>query len=403
MHVLIVGAGPAGALTALLLSRHGARVTLVERESDFERVFRGEGLMPSGLDALFEAGLGDAIHSLPGRVLESWDLTIQGREIFSVPEPREELGDRAVRLISQPALLERLVSEAERYPGFRLERGTAARGLLEEDGRVVGVRLQTPDEPRRVRADYVIGCDGRASLVRKRARLELALLPEHYDVLWFRLPSPERLREHCRFVISVSERWASACYPSWDDHLRWALALPKGAFAEKRDVDWVEELASGAPDWLAAHVRAVRDRIEGPSLLDVVVGRCPSWTAPGLLLLGDAAHPMSPVRAQGINLALRDAIVAANHLVPVLRAGGDPAALDAAGAAVQAEREPEIVRSQTLQYRDTRGLGTRAAPLLIALGKHVGGFLGRFDWAKRAWLAQQRDLRFGSTEVRLRV
>ncbi len=122
-----------------------------------------------------------------------------------------------------------------------------------------------------------------------------------------------------------------------------------------------------------------------------------------MLLIGDAAHPMSPVRAQGINLAFRDAIVTVNHLVPALRQGAGPLALDAAAAAVQAEREPEIVRSQTLQHRDTRGLGTRAAPFFIALAKFLGPVLGRFQWAQHAWLRQQFDLRFGSTKVRLQV
>ncbi len=112
---------------------------------------------------------------------------------------------------------------------------------------------------------------------------------------------------------------------------------------------------------------------------------------------------MSPVRAQGINVALRDVIVAANHLVPVLQRGADKLALDDAAMAVQAERQPEIVRAQTLQYRDTRGINTRIAPLLMALGKHLGRRLGRYEWAQRAWLDQQRDLRFGVGDVRLKT
>ena len=112
---------------------------------------------------------------------------------------------------------------------------------------------------------------------------------------------------------------------------------------------------------------------------------------------------MSPIRAQGINLALRDAVVTANQLVPALKAGADGPTLDAAARAVQSEREPEIVRAQTLQFRDTRGLNTWAAPLLMGLAKHLGGLLGRYRWAQRAWLAQQRDLRFGIAEVKLRI
>ncbi|MGH7822051.1 MAG: FAD-dependent oxidoreductase, partial [Candidatus Binatia bacterium] len=113
-RVVIVGAGPGGAATALLLARAGVGVTLVEREIGFDRVFRGEGLMPSGVDALFEMGLRDLLGSIPSRKLESWDIYIDGEEIFSVPEPMEELGDRAVRVIPQPEFLSRLVAEAAR-------------------------------------------------------------------------------------------------------------------------------------------------------------------------------------------------------------------------------------------------------------------------------------------------
>ena len=141
MGVVIVGAGPAGVATALLLARNDIDVTLVERETAFDRVFRGEGLMPSGIDALFEMGLGDTLASLPFRKLESWDIYLDGREIFVVREPLEELGDRAVRVIPQPLFLARLVEEASKHPSFRFEPGTTVRGLLREGDRVTGARV----------------------------------------------------------------------------------------------------------------------------------------------------------------------------------------------------------------------------------------------------------------------
>ncbi len=403
MAVLIVGAGPAGVATALLLARNGIDVTLVERETAFDRVFRGEGLMPSGIDAIFEMGLGEMLASLPFRKLESWDIYLDGREIFVVREPLEELGDRAVRVIPQPLFLARLVEEASKHPSFRFEPGTTVRGLLREGDRVTGARVQTAEGEREIQADLVIGCDGRASVVRKRANIELTLLSENFDVLWFKLPAPDRLRDRCSMMLCVTAKEAVACYTSWDGRLQFALTVPKGAYRDFRGADWPEELARPSPDWLAEHVRSVKDEIEGPILLDVIVGRCRSWTAPGVLLIGDAAHPMSPIRAQGINLALRDAIVTANRLVPVFRSGADLEALDEATGLVQAEREPEIVRAQTLQHRDTQGMFTRLAPIMIGLAKTLGPLFGRFEWAGRLWLRQQHDLRFGSTEVKLRV
>jgi 2-polyprenyl-6-methoxyphenol hydroxylase-like FAD-dependent oxidoreductase len=180
--------------------------------------------------------------------------------------------------------------------------------------------------------------------------------------------------------------------------------MPKGSLGGLREKDWVSESLGSAPAWLVEHVLAKRDQIEGPTRLNVLVGRAREWTAPGMLLLGDAAHPMSPVRAQGINLALRDAIVAANHLVPVLRDESGVGALDAACRAVQAEREPEIVRAQKLQLREARGQGdAHSASWRFGVAKRGARLLGRYRWAQNAWLWRQRDLRFGSAEVKLEV
>ncbi len=406
MKALVLGAGPAGATTALLLARCGLDVALVERETSFERVFRGEGLMPSGIDALIEMGLGEMLESIPGRRVESWNIWIDGEEVFVIPEPVEELGERATRVVSQPAFLEKVIEEASRYPSFSFERGARVRDLIRDaGGHVVGAALETENGPRKAWADLVVGCDGRGSLVRTRAGLELELLPENYDVLWFKLPAPDRLRKKCSFMITVAgQEHPAVCYTSWDGRLQYGLVMPKGGLRELREKDWVSESVGSAPAWLAEHVLAKRDEIEGPTRLNVLVGRCREWTAPGVLLLGDAAHPMSPIRAQGINLALRDAIVAANHLVPVLKGNGGARALDAACRAVQAEREPEITRAQKLQIREARGQGdARSGSWRFELAKHGARLLGRYRWAQRAWLKRQHDLRFGSTEVKLRI
>ncbi len=406
MQVIIVGAGPAGATTALLFARYGIHVTLIERATSFERVFRGEGLMPSGIDALCQMGLDKLLPSIPNRYLQSWHIYIDGAEIFVIPEPIEELGDRAMRIVSQPAFLEKVVEVASSYPTFRFERGARVHNLLrDESNRVVGVQLDTADGLHEARADFVIGCDGRGSVVRTRAGLALELSPEQYDVLWFKLPAPASLRDRCIMMIMVAARkHPTICYTSWDGRLQYGLVLPKGSAFQLRDWDWLEEAAQTAPLWLAEHLRAKREEIDDPIRLNVLVGRCWQWTTPGLLLIGDAAHPMSPVRAQGINLALRDAIVAANHLIPVFRAGAEAKVLDMAARAVQTEREPEIVRAQTLQFREAQGQGdARSATWRFALAKRVAPLLGRYRWAQRAWLRRQHDLRFGSTEVKLQI
>lgn len=404
MNVIVVGAGPAGAATALLLARYGIPTLLIERERSFARVFRGEGLMPSGIDALHEIGLGAALAAVPSRVLESWNIWIDGQEVFVIPEPVAELGARAMRVVAQPALLDRFVADAQRSPTFTFETGVRVTELVREDGRIVGVRTSRAEGVRDLRADLVIGCDGRGSSIRTNAGLHLTLLPEQYDVLWFKLPAPPQLAAGCRmFIMVAGGAHPAICYTSWDGRLQYGLVLPKGAVGALGDRDWLQEAARPAPAWLAAHLLAERNAIEGPLRLNVLVGRCAQWSAPGLLLLGDAAHPMSPVRAQGINMAFRDAIVAANHLVPALRSG-ERVAVDAAAQAVQAEREVEIVRSQTLQLREARGQGdARSTSWRFAVARRVAPVLGRYRWAQRAWLARQHELRFGVTDVRLRV
>src|SRR5262249_33427054 len=146
-----------------------------------------------------------------------------------------------------------------------------------------------------------------------------------------------------------------------DGQLQVGFVIPKGGYAALRAPgvdDWTEELIGRLPAFLADHLRAHRDAVAGATLLNVVCGRLSEWTVPGLLLIGDAAHPMSPVGGQGVNIALRDALVSANHLCPVLAAGRDPVALDTATKKIRDERWPEIVAVQEMQQNQARLLFT---------------------------------------------
>jgi 2-polyprenyl-6-methoxyphenol hydroxylase-like FAD-dependent oxidoreductase len=400
-QVLVVGAGPAGAATALLLARGGVAVTLVERETDFHRVFRGEGLMPTGLEALYQMGLQRKLDSLPCRYLESWEIFLDKRRIMSISEPSAELGALALRVIPQPQLLQLLIAEARAFPHFTFMSGVAVHDVLQDNARVRGVRVRTENGEAELAADLVIGCDGRASLLRQRADLALDLLPEAYDILWLKVPLPPFLVGRCPVLIYASGPEVALAYVSWDARLQIAWMLPRGSWPELSKREWWGELTRLFPEDLEVHLRAHREQVEGPTRLAVVVGRCPSWHAPGLLLLGDAAHPMSPVRAQGINMALRDAVVAANHLVPVFRAGRR---LEAALDDIQRERAREIVRIQALQLREVRGQQwARERPWLVKPLLWVVPLLAKTGVFQRAWLRQQRELRFGVTEVRLQV
>lgn len=405
MRTIVVGAGPAGAALSLLLARAGAEVVLVERETDVARVFRGEGLMPLGLAMLHQMGFRERLRNMPGNTVDAWDIHLNRVPIMHIDEPRAELGDLALRIVSQPALLASLLDEARTFPNFTFRPGVTARDLRRSGERVTGVVVATAVGEETLAADLVIGTDGRSSVIRRRAGLALTLLNESYDVLWFKLPLPPALESSNPIQIFAAGAEASLAYRSWDGRWQVAWLLPKGSWREARQRDWLGECAALFPAPLDAHLLAHRDAIDGPSLLDVVVGRCPRWYAPGLLLLGDAAHPMSPIRAQGINMALRDAVVAANHLVPAIRTGGE---LDVVLPAIQREREPEIASAQTLQYREARGQRwARERPWLmkplLALVPHLMASAAIRGAIQRAWLRQQRPLRMGAADIRLRV
>jgi 2-polyprenyl-6-methoxyphenol hydroxylase-like FAD-dependent oxidoreductase len=377
-HAIVVGAGPAGAALSYLLARRGIEVTLLERHTDFARAFRGEGVMPSGVAAFEAMGLGPGFAALPQTRVTALDVFRGARRILRVTP--EQLGGVGPRIVSQPAMLEMLVAEAGRFPSFRLERGVTVRDVLRDAaGRVVGVRAESTAGVRDVRGDVVIGADGRSSVLRVRAGLHETRLPQTFDVVWCKVPRPAFLEPGTARAY-LGDRHFALAFPAYDDRLQIGWVIDKGTYGElrRRGIDgWLAEMAAEVSPDLAAHLRAARDAVTQPFLLDVVCDRLVRWTVPGLLLIGDAAHPMSPVGGQGINIALRDALVAANHLCPAL-AGGAPAAVDGAARGIVEERLPEVAEIQALQQRPPRVLfghpwraaflATVALPLLIRSG-----------------------------------
>ncbi|WOD38371.1 FAD-dependent oxidoreductase [Nodosilinea sp. E11] len=396
--VVIVGAGPTGATLALVLAQRGISVTLVEATRDFQRQFRGEGLMPSGLNALHQMGLDALLDTIPHRPLSAWEFWLNDRRLFRADEP---LGaDRPCTLVAQPPLLTALVQAAQSQPDFDWIAGTAVKDLLWQNDRVAGVQLV---DGRSLAADLVIGADGRASAMRQKAGLTLDTQPKSTDVLWFKLPAPpDYAVDNCFCTVVKDGRVFSLFHGAEVGklHLAWAIAPEEPTLQQ----DWATTFAALVPPALVEHFRAAEDAISPPLRLSVLVGRCPRWHRPGLLLLGDAAHPMSPVRAQGINLALRDVIVAANHLVPPLKLEGavEAAAIDGAIAQIQAEREPEIIQAQALQAHEaSRGEQLRRFALLRQGLSSLAPVVGPL--VKQVWSQQQQPLRQGITTVQLEV
>ena len=402
---IVVGGGPAGALLAYILASRGVPVTLIERQSDFAREFRGEGLLPGGQLMFHETGLWDAFDDLPHTRFEGVEIYYKRRRIVA--------GDLAgldlpPRWVSQPAMLEMLIERASTFPNFTFRRGERVAGPLLRDGRVVGVELSGHDGNEALEADYVFACDGRFSALRKASGLEQPRRPESFDIVWCKIPLPDpgsNRRPLARGYLGNGH--LGLFIPAYDGLLQIGWVIQKGAYKKFREMgieEWLEEMAGHVSDDMAEHLRAHKGEAIRPFLLDVICDCYDGWSVPGMTLLGDAAHPMSPVGAQGINIALRDAVVAANHFVPVLRGAGEPAALDTAALAFRAERLTEVERIQTLQRRIPRILFGRALWLdtiillvrgLLALGIPQW-FAGRVD-------PRRNPFAFGVTEVRLKV
>jgi 2-polyprenyl-6-methoxyphenol hydroxylase-like FAD-dependent oxidoreductase len=401
MRVLIVGAGPTGAALSLLLARRGIHVVLLDREVNFERVFRGEALMPSGVEAIAQMGLRDEFTRLPQRTVECMEFYVEGTRIIRAEWPEIKAAN-AVHIVSQPALIEMLTSAAGGYPTFEMRLGALVRDVkVTDDGVDLNVRYADSEET--LHGDFVIGADGRASVIRARTDLKVERLPFPFDVAWFSLPLPPSQQEDPRFQAFSRGGRSVGLYPSWDGQLRLGLNVPAGASDARREMPGkdalLDEVGQVVGEPYATFIRKRKNDVADPVMLKILFGRCPQWTAKRTLLLGDAAHPMSPVRAQGINLALRDAIVAANHLAAAL-AKKEADKVQAAAERVQPERDPEIIESQRFQVAVAEPpLPARSAFLRATLLP----VLRRIGVIKRLFLKAEIPLRHGVVPVRLEV
>jgi len=314
----VAGGGPAGMMLGLLLARAGVDVVVLEKHADFLRDFRGDTIHPSTLEVMHELGLLEAFLALPYTQVRELAGIIGGERI-----PIADFGHLPVRcpfiaLMPQWDFLDFLAGHARRYQGFALRMSTGVVGLIDDGGRVVGVSATAPDGPLEVRADLVVGADGRDSTVRAAAGLRVETLGAPMDVLWFRLP---RKPGDAGQLLGRVEAGRIFIMLDRGDYWQCGFVIAKGTLDEIRARglaafrDEVARLADARAD-----ASALRDW-EDVKLLTVRVDRLARWFRPGVLCLGDAAHAMSPVGGVGINLAIQDAVAAANLLAAPLREG----------------------------------------------------------------------------------
>jgi 2-polyprenyl-6-methoxyphenol hydroxylase-like FAD-dependent oxidoreductase len=366
----ISGGGPAGMMLGLLLARAGVAVLVLEKHADFLRDFRGDTIHPSTLEVMHELGLLDEFLKRPHQEVRTLGAQIGDAFLQVADFQHLPTHCRFVALMPQWDFLNFVAEQAKRYPGFKLEMEAEATALIEEGGRVTGLRAETPQGSLVVRTDLVVGADGRHSTVREKAGLESTDLGAPMDVLWMRLSRRSSDPGQTLGRIDAGRIFVTL---NRGDYWQCAYVIPKGGFDQIRQGGLAvlrSEIVRLAP-YLRDRVGELADWSE-IKLLTVAVDRLRVWHRPGLLCIGDAAHAMSPIGGVGINLAIQDAVAASNILAPQLRQGA-PSNDDL--RAVQRRREFPTRATQQLQLfiqnrvidRVLESTGQLSPPLAVRL------------------------------------
>jgi 2-polyprenyl-6-methoxyphenol hydroxylase-like FAD-dependent oxidoreductase len=316
---VIVGGGPAGMMYGYILARAGVDVIVLEKHKDFLRDFRGDTVHPSTLEMMHELGLLDEFLKLPHSEIDHVSMQIGADEVRIALVGLPTVC-KFIAFMPQWNFLNFLAEKGKKYPGFDLRMRAEVTGLIEAGERVVGVRAKTDNGDLEIRADLVVGCDGRHSTVREKAGFKSDDLGAPMDVLWFRI---SRKKGDWDEIVGHIERGRMMVMLDRGDYWQCAFVIPKGSIEQlkSRGLDHFRHIAGEMSPF------DIRDRMteikswDDVKLLTVAVDSLRRWHRPGLICIGDAAHAMSPIGGVGINLAVQDAVAAANILAEPLRSG----------------------------------------------------------------------------------
>ncbi|QLG27591.1 FAD-dependent monooxygenase [Halorarum halophilum] len=397
--VVVVGAGPGGAVLSYLLARSGVDVTLVERERTFEREFRGFGWSPGVIELFDRMGLLEDLKGLDHEIVTQGAATLYGEQVDLFDVGTLDATHPYVMMMEQPALLELVVSRADGYDGFTFQPATTVEGLVTEGGRVAGVEAhdRSTDEDVTFRGRLVVGADGRYSRVRSAAGIDAGLFDPVLDLVWFKLPV-EDVDPADDTQVRIGRDGVLVSFGIGGGEFQVGLPILAGSYPELRAAgigafrDRVAAIDPTLRPALEEHI----DGYDDCSLLEVAPGLAPEWVRDGLLLLGDAAHVASPIGAQGNPLAVADAVAAHSTIAEALDLPETP--LPAASLArYETRRRPAVEETIRLQRRAERGLG-----LFLRYGRYVPPSLALTGArASNSLLSSSRLLRRGIERMAL--
>jgi 2-polyprenyl-6-methoxyphenol hydroxylase-like FAD-dependent oxidoreductase len=375
----IVGGGPAGMMLGLLLARAGVDVVVLEKHGDFLRDFRGDTVHPSTLEVMHELGLLEAFLQRPHQEVAELSAQIGSTRVTFADFRHVRTRCKFIALMPQWDFLDFLAEAAQRFTGFHLLMQAEGQALIERAGRITGVRAKTQNDALEINADLVVGADGRYSVMRASAGLPVETFGVLMDVLWLRL---SRRPDDPAETFGQIDAGALLVLLNRGDYWQCACVIPKGAYAaiQQAGIENLRARIRAMTPWLADRVEEIR-HWDDVRLLSVTIDRLQRWYRSGLLCIGDAAHAMSPVGGVGINLAIQDAVAAANVLAPALLKGAPSLGLL---AQVEARRMWPTRATQWLQLAvQERVIGrtlsnrTRPSPPLPVR------LLAQFPWLRR--------------------
>ncbi|PWW53029.1 FAD-dependent monooxygenase [Actinokineospora spheciospongiae] len=367
VDVCVVGGGPAGLALGLELARQGVEVAVVEQSGHFNRSFRGESVSPDAVLVLDRLGVLDKIKAEGALTTTRMEITEDGRTVLDTAFADFEYEHRFPLELPQPTLLGVMDNVASGFDNFSMLRKSTVVGLLEADGAVTGVRIKDPGGERELAAKIVIGADGRYSKVLEMSGLAHERVPLDRDVVWLKLPLPPEWDTETYRVRIKGDRHG-LFIPTYPDMVRVGFNIPKGGLRElrKQGIGALHEKIDELAPELSTLVREKVTGYSDTSMLDIFTSVVPRWSRDGLLVIGDAAHTLSPVLGQGVNHALIDAVTLAPMLTAALKEADHRTALAAAAVEFQRIREPEVKRSRGLQLRQER---------MFTFGSRAGVFL----------------------------